>query len=919
VIATSIATLPVPPAYTKPTMTVPTRPITVAAVTVPSPPTVPAAPTISHTDGTAPTTVATTIAALPAAPAYTKPVISAPTAPDPLDITDVSIPTSPTAPTLATITHTDGVAPSVVSTLIGTLPIAPTYTKPTVNIPADPALATLTLPEAPTEGLTPEELAAISITYTDGTPPTLTNSTIGALPAPPTFTKPTVTAPTRPTSIASISIPTAPTPPTAPAFTFTPATAGSVAATTLGTLPAAPSYTGPTNLTDLITMTSGTIGSSGIGGDQTDESTWFSVLSQQIENEEDPELAAASLQKIAQYINVLQYGIQDAIAAFNAENADFQREVDRILLEANIDLQEAIAQAREDGETSRFNALQTLAEQVQEYEMRVRIYQAEVQGYQAEVQGAVEAWRADELEAKINYYLREYQVVLNQFQLDIQNEAQEFNAELADYTREVDRLFQQAQITMQEEISELREAGALEQQDAMGDLQAQIAQAEQSRQRYMALLEDYQIRVNADLQEWQNNEWNAKYMVWVQKYNNALQEYSIEIQNELNEFEATVIDFNADVQSAFNQAQITLQEEIAQLQASASQEEQNTALALQAQIEDVRADVSIYQAQVQGYVGEIRGNVDAWTANVWNKELQRYWNDYGIALQEYQADIQNELNEFQASVVDFNADVESAFNQAQITLQEKLADLQASSGQEQQNTQLALEAQISQARELSTRYQAEVQGYLGEVRGAIDEWTANEWNLKIQYYLQEYQTVMQNYQLDMQNELNEFQAAVVDFQADVESAFNQAQITLQEALTNAQLEGSQEQQNTELDLQAQIAQAAAEAQRFSVLVGNYSTQVESAIQVWTANEWNAKFIVWQNEYQFALQQYMRSMICKSRCSNGKKTFSIIKLSFRNFNSLLNKHSRIGICKSGKENLLNTETSISWRWVNTRLI
>ena len=213
------------------------------------------------------------------------------------------------------------------------------------------------------------------------------------------------------------------TPPTLGTASFTTPAIGAI---TIGSFGTAPAYTAPKvgGATEELTasITDGTIGTD---GDFQDFSDWFEVLGHMIEDEEDIELAGSQLQKINSYISAYQQALQNQLNVFNDANVEYQATI-----------QKQIEQSRLDAQDAQQEAALKLQKEVQEYQANVSEYQAEVNKdvqtysqkldkYKAEIGLAFQAWSKTESDN------------LQVFQLDIQNELNEFNKENVRYQANV--------------------------------------------------------------------------------------------------------------------------------------------------------------------------------------------------------------------------------------------------------------------------------------------------------------------------------------------------------------------------------------------------------------------------------------------------------------------------------------------------
>ena len=101
--------------------------------------------------------------------------------------------------------------------------------------------------------------------------------------------------------------------------------------------------------------------------------------------------------------------------------------------------------------------------------------------------------------------------------------------------------------------------------------------------------------------------------------------------------------------------------------------------------------------------------------------------------------------------------------------------------------------------------------------------------------LQKQQELLRAYQLDIQNELNEYNKENARYQANVQAELAKHNSDLQKALRQAQLDGSDAQQETAQTLQAAIQNNDDLVQKFLAELNKYTAQVNSEVQTYSQN------------------------------------------------------------------------------------
>lgn len=156
-----------------------------------------------------------------------------------------------------------------------------------------------------------------------------------------------------------LSMGTAATPstPAVPSFTYTDATLGAYSSTTIGALPTPPVYTEPT--------------------------TTFSIttLNTYVNTDKDIELSQAELNHQKSLLEKYQLDIQNELGTFNANNADFQLESQRLIEQARITSQENLTSAKDSTDLSIQNRAKQLEADIQEYIQTLQKFQSDVALY----------------------------------------------------------------------------------------------------------------------------------------------------------------------------------------------------------------------------------------------------------------------------------------------------------------------------------------------------------------------------------------------------------------------------------------------------------------------------------------------------------------------------------------------------------
>lgn len=406
----------------------------------------------------------------------------------------------------------------------------------------------------------------------------------------------------------SATPPTAPTPPTISITTITGATAGAV---TIGALPTPPAYTSPGTLNEWATGASGGfIETGGSAGAEDDILSMFKTRY----DDDDSEMAGSVVQMAGALLDKYQKDLFDKLNDFNANNADFQREVDRLLKQAEIDLQIAIENARLSQSLNITNMLEKARVQADVYRSEAQAYAAAVQGYVGEVNAAVQEYIAEEVQTKLQKWLKDMDAEMAEHQIAVQALMKDQDKDVAVWAQKVNRLIEQNRTELQDTIQS--------NQNKIGLYQAEISE------------------YNAAIQE-------------------HVQEVQIEQQRKMTDAElatrVAIENLQKDLAHAIKQAELNTQAAI-----------NNAQLAGQ-------VDTAVMQADLQGKIAELQSDVQLEIANM-QKDLERVVTQAKLDTDVSLADLQADTS---IKVAKLNADIQGKISILQGEIQAKIANVQA--------------------------------------------------------------------------------------------------------------------------------------------------------------------------------------------------------------------------------------------------
>ena len=123
----------------------------------------------------------------------------------------------------------------------------------------------------------------------------------------------------------------------------------------------------------------------------------------------------------------------------------------------------------------------------------------------------------------------------------------------------------------------------------------------------------------------------------------------------------------------------------------------------------------------------------------------------------------------------------------------------------------------------------------GSDSNGFDDFVSSEDVEMASISLQKQQELLRAYQLDIQNELNEYNKENSRYQANVQAELAKHNSDLQKALRQAQLDGSDAQQESAQTLQAAIQNNDDLVQKFLAELNKYTAQVNSEVQTYSQN------------------------------------------------------------------------------------
>ena len=356
---------------------------------------------------------------------------------------------------------------------------SPTYTVATITLENTPSITDLSISAtAPTVPPNPDFNAGAITVSTSA----------------PTYTKPTLVLGSSPnlTPLDLTTNLTLPTKPTNPTYSYIDVGDIPTIGDTNVTLGSAPTYSGPTSTVSV------------------------AKAETYIRTDEDVELANIELQKVSIELNKFQGDVANALNEFNEANVVYQAELQKAIQNARLDQERILAEIQIEQDNKRQDRLQSLQTQIQNYEADLSQYGTEMQEYQAKINNTIQLYQSNEVQAKLEVWQKERSDDLNKYQLDVQNELNEFNREQTIYQNELQEKIQEAS---NQQTKDSAEYGAI-------------------LQRFSNDIQLYQAKVNDEVTQYTINEIQKEIALWSEKQGQLLAKYGSDMQNNNSKFQS---------------------------------------------------------------------------------------------------------------------------------------------------------------------------------------------------------------------------------------------------------------------------------------------------------------------------------------------------------------------------------------------
>tara|TARA_X000001382_G_scaffold79573_2_gene55887 strand:+ start:18321 stop:20630 length:2310 start_codon:yes stop_codon:yes gene_type:complete len=332
---------------------------------------------------------------------------------------------------------------------------------------------------------------------------------------------------------------------------------------------------------------------------------------------------------------------------------------------------------------------------------------------------------------------------INKYQIDVQNQANEFNENMAVYQANLQKILAQGQI--------------------------ESTESEQGIQKYSQEIASFTADINKQIGAYQQNT-TKDITLWETTRQTQLAQYASDIENQSVVFNANVEKFRADNQSALDKTQRDLQASIsnaqndlaeAQVDAASAQDKQARQFAekserliqgaiqtMQATLGDNQSKIEQFNSLLSKYQSEINTKVTEHQQNT-NKEIAKAELLRTTELQQYTIAIQDELNEFNKENVAYQANIQAEFDKVQRDLQALIADAQNDLAAAQQTAEQTTSVSIQNQSEKSQRL---IQNAINTMQAIVthNQAKVETYNVDVAKYQAEVAEAVQDYTLSLQ-------------------------------------------------------------------------------------------------------------------------------------------------------------------------
>lgn len=315
--------------------------------------------------------------------------------------------------------------------------------------------------------------------------------------------------------------------------------------------------------------------------------------------------ASLALQKYATDLSIAQ-------SAFEAQNTEYQAEVQKRLQQAQLDQERLIDVARRTTDVDLQNKLQTTQIELQEYGLNLQRHSQEMANYEAEITRVLQKWESD-YKRVLEAWSVEQRQYIDYYAAQLNASRDAFMASVEVYRAGVERNAQQAQLDQQRltRVAELTTDTDL--QNKAQTAQVALREYELSLQQHASDLAEAQATIDRNVTDFRENFLKA-FEPWKVQQSLHLEKYGQDIAANQAQLQADITAYGRLVDKEFEKARISAQEAAQTAQQATEVALQNKAQQMQAQLQEYQSRLALHSEEISSFDAQIRTLIQAMTA-----------------------------------------------------------------------------------------------------------------------------------------------------------------------------------------------------------------------------------------------------------------------------------------------------------------
>ncbi len=483
---------------------------------------------------------------------------------------------------------------------------------------------------------------------------------------------------------------------------------------------------------------------------------------------------------------------------------------------------------------------------------------------------------------------------------DIQNATNSFNASNTEFQAKVQEVVRECELLQTKEAQEYQ--AKISRYQAQVQAYATLVNSEVQKwnlNQTSKLIEvwritvetaiaEYQAKVSATVQAWNLEQIQGAQGKWIAARQSELAKYNGDLQSALQDFNASNVEYQAGVQEVIRECELLQTKEANEYSAKLQRYQTETqvyATLINAEVQKFslnqsQKQIEIWRTNVQATMEEYQTKINA-TIQAWNMEQIQGAQGKWIAarqteIAEYSGKLQSALQDFNASNVEFQSDIQHKIQEATNLLESDRAKLQSELqkyAQELQQYQVDVNNEFQEY--LQVDVAAEVTEWTTKRANLLEEFGRNSGNV-LQKHAQELQQQVQSYTTSYQSWVQLIQKAVSTYQAETGYDLSKFSAELQEQSTRhtADLQNEQQEfasgiQKYQADLQYVTSTNQDYLNKYAQKIGAYGAEANNTIQQFNAilNKRNMNYQWYVDQYNRLKGQYEQGFITRGK-QNG---------------------------------------------------